>query len=156
MKFYTLTYYMKNIYEKLRKRVYEIIYKDGIPLTIGCEFRCRECKSNDLHIVLDEIDNNTVFATDSMGIAETGSIYYGQDMREILGPPLSLQDLLRALRIESKKNINMELNIDLSLSITTEMGIIVIITGTEIKDQEQKVLKKFYNLIREYEEKIDI
>ena len=79
-------------YEKLRKRVYEILYSDGISIEFGCEV-----------IYLKEVGQIFKFYKELNGKynlsvrVQDMSVYPSSDNVEILGKPLTLQDILRAI-----------------------------------------------------------
>lgn len=96
---------MNKTYEKLRKKVYEIIYPDGIPLEFGCEVKYKT-------------DNWSVYKS-RLVERETMAIHFFIEewsipkewLIEKLWPDLSLQDILKALEV-SEKNISYTLQYD--------------------------------------------
>jgi len=96
-----------NKYRELQKRVYEIIYPDGIPFQLGCEFR----QNKDLHHFTlvatednyDDSDKASAYIIDSKDRRRPINVYrkYVFDC-ENLGKPLQLQDVLRAIEIKGK------------------------------------------------------
>jgi len=136
-------------YEALRKRVYEIIYPDGMPFTIGCDFviggnmwriHYRRREPNDYRLtiswdwVLSDYRNDMIL-----------------HMKQNLWPDLTLQSILRALRMKAKRNFNLEMCIALDLHIAVDEDIIEYETGQSVREQPEKVLKQFLSLLTEWE-----
>lgn len=79
-------------YNELRELVYNIIHPDGIPLEFGCEV-------NYLGVIMaiTEIENDEYVRVVSGGSLWKKELFVNN--HKILGKPLSLQDVLRAIGI---------------------------------------------------------
>jgi hypothetical protein len=161
-----------NIYEKLRKVVYQKIYPKGIPLEVGCEFlyfRNEDIKKYGKKA----IENNKKRKCVILDIPREGIFYPYKEMIspnkeiisprikeiaigekesiDILGKPLELQDILRmfsSIRVPDTSMSVCGAPDCCRLFITTKKIWIFLNLQKPIKDQEPEELKKIYNLIK--------
>lgn len=103
---------MTNKYEELRELVYKIIYPNGIPFEEGCEVIICTCSHDDVcqkYKLIDDYCN--VYESDECRFISAEEYCsddeiltcpgYEIDPDNNLGKPLSLQDILLALRTKS-------------------------------------------------------
>jgi hypothetical protein len=89
----------KDLYEKLRSRVYKVLYPEGIPLDVGCEVRVERTPFTlQATRVVDYVDK-VVYLNLGHGLISI----HESEVKANLGKPLSLQDVLRAIDISRSR-----------------------------------------------------
>lgn len=137
------------MYEKLRAKVYSIIYPDGIPLEFGCEYKGRyyrndpENKSEFESIIID--DEQIKFLKDGMYKHQnSGSVFF--DLK-ILGKPLDLASILRAIKNVCVRCDTYTDTDNLEIKVV-DGNIIELDLSKSISEQEESTLLEIYNLLK--------
>ena len=144
----------KETYWQLQKRVYEIIYPKGISLEFGCEVITNQYKHMGVCTLI-----KPDLQKDWLVLLNGNTLYQNEKEFKILGKHLSLQEVLRTLSIKPyvEKDINISYMISYLPVLEIETGddindlnydLFRIDLTKEIKDQDQEVLEKIYQLIK--------
>ena len=135
-------------YRQLQKRVYEIIYPDGIPLEFGCEVII------DFNVIMNITieDAPCIYIRKGIAVKEpTLLTFEGSIIEQFpdknLGKPLSLQDVMRVIVLKKDEAIIVTnykyIRFCKDQNVITELDL-----SKEIKDQDQEVLGELYQLIK--------
>lgn len=129
------------LYEQLRKRVYEIIYPEGIPLEVGCEIEAFRSEVGEFGIVVCGYSVTT--------ITESNIDTWRAEEHKNLGKPLSLQDLLRAIHMKklNTQSVLYPCYIDCEKPFF-EIFDVKLDLFLPLSTQEPEVLEKLINLLK--------
>lgn len=97
-----------NTYETLRSKVYSIIYPDGVPLEFGVEVQNNWAGTHEPYIFIKKVGKRSFFWSKQFKEEIALDDRRSNEDREpytILGKPLELQSILRAIKKGTYRNI---------------------------------------------------
>jgi hypothetical protein len=147
---------MTTPYETLRAKVYEIIYPAGIQIEFGTEFKTKKFGEPYNFVYLVSYTEHTNFGV-FFRVAGQNDTIHASEMTEILGKPLELRDLLRAIHKKQDGEDSNEYAVDMSgdlfrfiggydSTLDTEMVAEIDLTKP-LSDQSEDTIKKLIELL---------